>query len=419
MDDIKFTTGLSAVADARVAFRGTPFVERTAPLNQNALWMRWDSNMVVDCYSDMVEELSAIRTRVAMGDMSPLSKYVIAGADAEKLMDMLIPRDITKLQVGQIYYAPWCDENGHVVGDGLVFRMDETTFRVSADPGFGWWKQHADGFDVRVTDISDGYGLLTLQGPRSREVLQSASQSAFEELPFSRLAIVTIAGRPVEVLRQGFTGEHGYELWVKADDGVAVWDAIEAAGKPYGILPAGAWALDLARLEAGLLIVGYDYTSAGPDHGGAGIQAAGKYRASPFDLGLGRLIDFRKGDFVGKAALQRMSNTGDHRQLVGLDIDWSQAVGGKGLESGSPGNLRRVQWYPLKAFQGSKEVGHASSVAWSPSTSKMIGFGHLRREAAEIGTELTLKWNKDGVAVDVNARVVALPFLSLKRAANG
>ncbi|RUX29695.1 aminomethyl transferase family protein [Mesorhizobium sp. M7A.F.Ca.US.011.01.1.1] len=419
MDGIKFTTGLSTVADSRVAFRGTPFVERTAPLNQNALWMRWDRNMVVDSYSDMVEELAAIRTRVAMGDMSPLSKYVIAGPDAEKLMDRLIPRDITKLQVGQIYYAPWCDENGHVVGDGLVFRMDETTFRVSADPGFGWWKQHAEGFDVRVTDISDSYGLLTLQGPRSREVLQAATQSAFEELPFSRLAIVTIAGRQVEVLRQGFTGEHGYELWIKADDGVAVWDAIEEAGKPYGILPAGAWALDLARLEAGLLIVGYDYTSAGPDHGGAGIQAAGKYRASPFDLGLGRLIDFRKGDFIGKAALQRISNTGEHRQLVGLDIDWAQALDGKGLENDAPGNLRRVQWYPLKALRGGKEVGHASSVAWSPSTSKMIGFGHLRREAAEIGTELTLKWNKDGVAVDVSARVVALPFLSLKRAANG
>ncbi|RUY31389.1 aminomethyl transferase family protein, partial [Mesorhizobium sp. M7A.F.Ca.CA.001.13.2.1] len=355
MNDIKFTSGLSVVADAHVAFRGTPFVERTAPLNQNALWMRWDRNMVVDCYSDMVEELAAIRNRVAMGDMSPLSKYVIAGPDAERMMDALIPRDIKKLQVGQIYYAPWCDENGHVVGDGLVFRMDETTFRVSADPGLSWWKQHAEGLDVRVTDISDSYGILTLQGPRSREVLEAVTKSV-QELPFSRLAIVTIAGRRVEILRQGFTGEHGYELWVKADDGAAVWDAVEAAGKPFGILPAGAWALDIARLEAGLLIVGYDYTSAGPDHGGAGIQAAGKYRASPFDLGLGRLVDFRKADFIGKAALQRMSNTGDHRQLVGLDIDWSQALDGKGLESNAPGNLRRVQWYPLKAFRGGKEV---------------------------------------------------------------
>jgi aminomethyltransferase len=269
-----------------------------------------------------------------------------------------------------------------------------------------------------VTDISDEYGILTLQGPRSREVLEAVTGSV-QDLPFSRLATVTIAGRRVEILRQGFTGEHGYELWVKADDGAIVWDAVEAAGRPYGILPAGAWALDIARLEAGLLIVGYDYTSAGPDHGGAGIQAAGKYRASPFDLGLGRLVDFRKGDFVGKAALQRMSNTGDHRQLVGLDIDWSKAIGGSGLESAAPGNLRRVQWYPLKAYRDGKEVGHASSVAWSPSTGKMIGFGHLWREAAQTGTELTLKWNRDGLAVDVSARVVALPFLSLKRAANG
>ena len=419
MNDMKFTTGLSDVARAHVAFRGTPFVERTAPLNQNALWMRWDRNMVVDAYSDMVEELAAIRNRVAMGDMSPLSKYVISGPDAERLMDRLIPRDITKLKIGQIYYAPWCNENGHVVGDGLVFRMDETTFRVSADPGFTWWRQHAEGLDIQVTDITDAYGILTLQGPRSRDVLQAVAQLGLDELPFSRLAVVTIAGRQVEVLRQGFTGEHGYELWVKAEDAVAVWDAVQDAGKPHGILPAGAWALDIARLEAGLLIVGYDYTSAGPDDGGAGIQAAGKYRASPFELGLGRLIDFRKTDFLGKAALQRMAAAGDHRQLVGLDIDWTQAAGGAGLEGDSPGNLRRVRWYPVPAFHGAVEIGHASSVAWAPSIGKMIGFGHLRRDVAETGTELTLRWDSDGTTIDVAARVVDLPFLSLRRAANG
>ncbi len=416
MDDVKFTTGLTTAADARVAFRGTPFVERTALLNQNALWMRWDRNMVVDTYSDVAEELMAIRNRVAMGDMSPLSKYVIAGSDAERLMDSLIPRDITRLKVGQIYYAPWCDDKGDVVGDGLVLRMDETTFRVSADPGFIWWKSHAEGLDVTVTDITDDYGILTLQGPRSRDVLRAATGNAFDELPFSRLGEVTIAGRQVEVLRQGFTGEHGYELWVKAADGTVVWEAVEAAGAPFGILPAGAWALDLARLEAGLLIVGYDYTSAGPDHGGAGVRAASKFRASPYDLGLDRLIDLRKTDFVGKAALQRISATGNHRKIVGLDIDWARAGDGEGLKGSAPDNLRRVLWYPVPVLHNGDEVGHASSVAWAPTLGKLVGFGHLCGTAAEIGTQLTLRWNRDGEIVDVNARVVELPFLSLKRA---
>ncbi|AAK65826.1 aminomethyltransferase family protein [Sinorhizobium meliloti] len=417
MDDIKFTTGLTTAQGARVAFRGTPFVERTAPLNQNALWMRWDRNMVVDAYSDMVAELSAIRTAVAMGDMSPLSKYVIAGPDAEAMMDRLIPRDIRKLQVGQIYYAPWCDENGYVVGDGLVFRMDENTFRVSADPGFTWWRQHAEGLDLQVTDITDTYGILTLQGPRSREVLEAATEAGFQELPFSRLAVVTIAGRQVEILRQGFTGEHGYELWVKAEDGPTVWDAVEAAGRPFSIRPAGAWALDVARLEAGLLIVGYDYTSAGPDHGGAGIQASGKFRASPFDLGLGRLVDFKKSDFIGRTALERLSKYGQHRQLVGLEIDWKQ-IAGTGLESEEPGNLRRVRWYPVPVFGGSVEIGHASSVAWSPTLRKLIGFGHLQQAFGEIGTQVTLRWEDDGTTRDVAARVVALPFHSLRRTAS-
>jgi aminomethyltransferase len=416
MDDIKFTTGLTTAQGVRVAFRGTPFVERTAPLNQNALWMRWDRNMVVDAYSDMVEELSAIRTAVAMGDMSPLSKYVIAGPDAEVLMDRLIPRDIKKLQVGQIYYAPWCEENGNVVGDGLVFRMDETTFRVSADPGFTWWSEHGKGLNVNVTDITDAYGILTLQGPRSREVLAAVTETEFQELPFSRLAVVTIAGKQVEILRQGFTGEHGYELWVKADDGAAVWDAVERAGRPFGIRPAGAWALDVARLEAGLLIVGYDYTSAGPDHGGAGIQAAGKFRASPYDLGLGRLIDLKKPEFIGKAALERMSKDGQHRQLVGLEIDWKQLAGTE-IENEEPGNLRRVRWYPVPVFDGSSEIGHASSVAWSPTLGKLIGFGHLQPGFERVGTQVTLRWEDGGKSLDIAARVIALPFLSLRRAA--
>lgn len=241
---------------APISWPGTPFAPRTADLNSNALWMRWDGKMVVDVYSDVSQELRAIREAAAMGDMSPLSKYEIRGPEAEQMLDQLIPRDVTRQKVGQVYYTPWCDERGKVVNDGLVIRVDATTFRISADPNQEWLERAVRPFDVELEDITDRYGILTLQGPQAPAVLAAASGTDWSSLPFSRLENATVGGVFVHLLRQGFTGEIGYELWCRADDAVAVWDAVAAAGAPFGTTAAGAHALDVARVEAGLLIIG-------------------------------------------------------------------------------------------------------------------------------------------------------------------
>jgi aminomethyltransferase len=411
MQDVSFYPGISSLESGRPVFLGTPFLETTAQLNQNGLWMRWGDYMVVDSYSDTVEELRAIRERVAMGDMTPLTKYRISGEDAETFLDRLVPRNISKLAVGQIYYAPWCSEEGDVLGDGLIIRESEHSFLTSSDPMLNWLQSNAAGHRVTFEDVTDAYGILTVQGPKSRQTIESAAEGGFDELSYSRLGNVRIAGRDISIIRQGFTGEHGYELWVEREHGPAVWAAIEEAGNEFGILPAGSWALDIARIEAGLLIVGYDYTNVGPDEGAAAVFASRERNASPYDLDLGRLIDFESLNFIGGFALKRISEARSHRRLLGVEIDW------KPLEDEQPGNLRRVKWYPVNANKNSKHVGFVTSITWSPTTGKLIGFGHFEPGAVDVGEKVNLAWANNGRTISVSANVRSLPFYKHKRSA--
>ncbi len=403
--------------DPDLRWRGTPFAPRTVPLNTSALWMQWDGAMVVDAYVDVHEELRAIREAVAMADMSPLSKYEVRGPDAERFLDRLIPRDVTKLAVGQVYYTPWCDEQGKVVNDGLVIRTGETTFQLSADPNWAWLTRHAAGYDVELEDITRRIAILTLQGSQAPAVLQDATGEDWGRLPFSRVVHARVGELEIELLRQGFTGEIGYELWVGADDAPALWDAIAAAGAPYGIKPAGAHALDLARLEAGLLIIGYDYTGSGGDHHGAGIIAGEDYTASPYELGLGRLIDLEKGDFIGKEALAAEAAREGGVRLAGLVCDADALLDAQRRVGVPPPALTRVQWYPKPLLHEGERVGRVSSLAWGASVGRLIGFAHVEAEHAEPGTTLTVQWELGGETIDVPETVCELPFLKLRRAA--
>jgi aminomethyltransferase len=401
---------------AAVTWPGTPFAPRTASINGNALWMLWDRMMVVDVYADAREELRAIREAVAMGDMSPLSKYEVRGPGAERFLDHLIPRDVTKLAVGQVYYTPWCDEHGRLVNDGLVIRTGETSFRLSADPNEGWLRRHAEGFDVELDDVTTQIAILTLQGPQAPAVLEAASGEDWSRLPFSRLGHAEVAGVAIDLLRQGFTGEIGYELWVEADAAPLLWDAIAEAGAPHGILPAGALALDVARAEAGLLIIGYDYTSAGGDRPGATVEADHAHEGTPYELGLGRLVDLDKGDFIGKPALSDEATRSNGERLAGLECDW-RALQAAYEQLGEPSpDLGRVQWYPKPLLHDGRVVGRASSIVWAPSAGRLIGFAHVPAELTAAGTELSVRWAVGGQEVEVPATIRELPFLELRRA---
>jgi len=198
---------------------GTPFHGRTARLSATPWYFNWDLCHVVDVYDDFHAELAAIRTNVAMGDMSPLCKILIIGPDAERLVDRLVPRSIEDLRPGGIYYTPWCNDDGKVVSDGLVFRTGQDSYRFTGDPSYDWITQKAEGYDVEIIDQTDDLGILAVQGPRSRRVMEAATGVNGLQIGFSRLARFAIGCVEVEVARQGFTGEHGYEILTPAAEG--------------------------------------------------------------------------------------------------------------------------------------------------------------------------------------------------------
>src|SRR5689334_14493664 len=221
--------------DSRHVSVGTAFHPATAPLNRKQQWREWSGYFASSAYADAHDiEYNAIREAAALIDVSPLYKYVVTGPDAQRLVDRVITRDATKLKPGQVYYTPWCDEHGKVIDDGTIHRLDDDTYRwTAADPQLRWLRMNASGLDIDIADVSASTAALALQGPLSRDVLEAATGESFADLRYFRRRRATVkSGRRkigVDVSRTGYTGDLGYELWVDADDAVAVWEALAAA----------------------------------------------------------------------------------------------------------------------------------------------------------------------------------------------
>ncbi len=275
---------------------GTAFFEREAPLNRKMVWREWAGYLAAGSYADAPDiEYNAIRDAVAVIDVSPLFKYEVSGPDATRLVDRVITRDATKQAAGQVFYTPWCDEHGKVIDDGTVTRLEESRYRwTAADPSLRWFRLNATGLDVRIEETTEATAALALQGPLSRQLLEAVTGESFEDLRYFRGRPATLKGSgrgaskvAFDVTRTGYTGDLGYELWVDAGKAVKLWDALFAAGAAFGIRPAGILALDVVRVEAGLILIEADYTSV--RHAVIPEQAY-----SPFELGLGRLVSLSK-----------------------------------------------------------------------------------------------------------------------------
>lgn len=396
---------------------GTPFHPRTSAACETPFWYSWPPYHVVDIYTDSRQELRAMREKATLNEMSPLSKIRVSGPDAAAFANRLITRDALAQEVGQVLYAPWCNEHGKVVGDGLVLRLDMNTYMFVAGPSGRWFRSNSAGLDVEIDDVSPHIGILALQGPRSRDVLERATGEDWSQLRFSRLRRTEIGGVEVDVIRQGFTGELGYELWVVADGAVPMWDALTEAGEPYGLRPAGEYAIDIARVEAGLLIIGADYVGAGPDPFNVHFAETDQRPSSPFELRLGRFVDFAKQDYVGRQALlDERARGGPPRRMVGLELDW-RALVGRQIERGVMMDLvPRVSREPLPVLDRGRGVGLATSVTWGPSVGKLIGFGHLEKRYAQPSTALSVRWTLGHEQITIDARVVDLPFRAHRRA---
>ena len=278
---------------------GTVFFPRETELNSHLAWGEWSGYHSAAVYADFHDiEYNAIREAAGVVDVSPLYKYVVRGRDAGRLLDRVMTRDISKLQVDQVYYTPWCDEDGKVIDDGTLTRLSEDSYRLTAaDPCERWFRMNATGLDVDIEDISDQTAGLALQGRLSREVLEEASGQDWTDVRYFRRRRTQIADVDVDVTRTGYTGDRGYELWMPVDGAIAVWDSIFDVGRRYGIHPVGIRAMDVARVEAGLILIEVEYSS-------SHRAIAQEQHYSPFELGLGRLVDLSKASpFNGRRAL--------------------------------------------------------------------------------------------------------------------
>lgn len=394
---------------------GTAFHPRTAALNQHLQWRTWSGFFAASAYHDShVIEYNAIREAAALIDVSPLFKYELRGPDAVRLVDRLIVRDASKLVPGRVFYTPWCDEHGKVLDDGTIHRLeDEDGAQVirwtAADPQIRWLRMNAHGLDVDVRDVSESVAAVALQGPLSRAVLEAATGTPFADLGYFRRRPATLAGIPIDVSRTGYTGDLGYELWIPAERAVEAWDALVAAGAPYRLRPAGMLALDVVRLEAGLVLIEVDYTSAVHSH------IPGQ-NYSPYEIGLGRLVDLASGDFIGRRALvAEMAAGGPARRLVGLDIEWPDIealYAAQGLAPSAPPIVSRS---PVPVFAAGRQVGRVTSTGWSPILKKMLGLGSVAFAHARTGTRLDMEWTVEARRGTVAARVVDLPFFDPAR----
>jgi aminomethyltransferase len=392
---------------------GTAFHPRTSELNTKMAWGEWAGYWSAAVYADFHDiEYNAIREAAALFDTSPLYKFVVSGPDAARLLDRVITRDVAKLGVGRVLYTPWCNEDGKVLDDGNLARLAEDRFLLTAaDQGLRWLQMNAAGLDAQVEDVSETLAGLGLQGPLSRDVLETATGQDWKDLRYFGHRRTEIAGVEIDVTRTGFTGDLGYELWVPVDGGVEVWDAVWEAGQDYRIRPIGIRALDVARVEAGLIMVDAEYT--GARHA---TSTAPDEFYSPFEIGLGRLVDFGKENFVGKRALElEQAAGGPRRRLVGLHVDWTgieQMFAKHGL---APAVAPVVDRDPIPLYKQGRRIGRATSVTWGITIKKMIAFGSVPPSLSALGERMQIEWTVEGERGKVPATVVEVPFLDLPR----
>ncbi len=384
----------------------TAFHSRTSALCESYEWRNWSGYLAASLYEPSHErEYFAIRNSAAVIDISPLFKYEITGTDAACLVNRIVTRDITKCQIGQVVYTPWCDEEGKVIDDGAVFRLNENHFRItSADPSRRWFQDVGYGMNVQVADVSRDLAALSLQGPNSRAILKETIDGIdFDKLKYFYLAHGKIGDFPITVSRTGYTGDLGYELWVRPEHAESLWDRLMETGARYGIVPAGMVALDIARVEAGLLLIEVDYIST--HH--ALIEAQ---KSSPYELGLGWTVKLDGADFIGRQALLLEKTRKPKWHFVGLEIDWVDLERLYGEVDLPPQVSGRAVRTPVPIYRNGRQVGQMTSRAFSPILKKYVGLGTVEADYAAIGTQLDVEITVEYSREKAKAVVVKTPF---------
>jgi aminomethyltransferase len=384
---------------------GTAFHDRTFALCESLNYREWAGYYAVSAYEAHHEhEYAAIRNGAALIDVSPLYKYIVSGRDAGRLVDRVITRDAAKIAVGQVVYTPWCDERGKVIDDGTVSRLDEHVWRwTAADPSLRWLRQNAAGLDMEVEDVSEQVAALAIQGPTAARLLREAAQADIDGLKYFRVTRGHIGEVPVDVSRTGYTGDLGYEIWMPWDRAGEVWDRLVTVGRAHDAKPAGMLALDVARIEAGLLLIDVDF------HGARKVSVD-LQRYTPDELGLGRLVSTDKAPFIGRDAIRTERARGHARQVVGLEISWADVdrhYTRMGLTPQVPIVASRVA---VPVYRDGRQVGKATSTTWSPVLKKLIALATIDKPHFATGTTLEIEVTVEAVRHRAQATVVPTPF---------
>jgi len=396
--------------NAETQLKLSPFFDRTSKLNESQEWRRWSGYLSATNYGLTHEnEYFAIRTKAALLDITPLYKYLIEGPDAQRFLDRLVTRNINICKVGQVMYTPWCDEDGKVIDDGTVQRLSERKFRItSAEPNLEWLEYNAAGMDLTISDDSVTTAAVALQGPNSRDILNAVSSDSLDSLKFFWMMDTMFNNIPVSISRTGYTGDLGYEIWMDPNDALFIWDLLLEKGKPYGITPTGLQALDIARIEAGLILLDVDYISS--RH--AIVESR---KSSPYELGLGWAVKINKKYFIGKQALEREVTRGPEWEFVGIEIQWTELENhyrNVGLAPGLPSTAWRTST-PL--YYNHEQVGYATSGAWSPILKRYIALAHVKSAFAVEDTELQFELKVEHFRKLTAAKVVKTPFFDPER----
>ncbi len=388
----------------------TPFHSRTRALMQANQWRRWSGHTVASSYEMTHDrEYLAIRNACVLIDVSPLCKYLIEGKDSERFLNRLVTRDVSKCAMGGMLYTPWCNSQGKVIDDGTIAHISENSFRLtSAEPNLRWLQDNAIGMEVSIKDVSDEVASLALQGPKSRDLLIKLTGADLGSLKYHKFLNTKLGSINLMISRTGYTGDLGFELWMDAKNAERVWDAIIEAGHDYALQPAGIWALDVSRIEAGLIMLDVDYTPANKAMSEA-------QTSSPLELGLSWAVSFKKGNFVGRRALLQEKKNGSQTLLCGLEIDHKEFER-QHHELGLPVPYPFIAWREMIPLHiDGKQVGYATSGVWSPTLKKYIALAHLKPEYALPGKSVSIDLNVDRFRRTFNARVSELPFFNPKR----
>jgi aminomethyltransferase len=393
--------------------RQTPFHSRTAELCESYSWIEWAGYLSAQMYElDHMLEYNAVRTSCGLFDVSPLYKYHIHGPDALHLLNRVVTRDVARLQIGQVYYTPWCDDAGKMVDDGTLTRLDDDFYRLTAaEPTAAWLEDNAFGLDVTIEDVTDDVAALALQGPTSRAVLQHLTDLDLSGLGYFRATQAKLAGIPAIITRTGYTGDLGFEIWVEPHQAERLWDELMTTGEGYKLRPTGMVALDMLRIEAGLILVDVDFVSARKTM--FEVQ-----KTSPYELGLGWTVKPDKDYFVGQAALQAEKQQGSPSQMVGLEVDII-ALEKEYTRFGMPLHLPYESWNDTLPVYGDanqrRHIGRATSGTWSPILKKYIVLARLQSGSAQLGRTVYFETTIEAHRLPVPATVVKMPFFDPPR----